>query len=64
YDVRFSAGIVLMLIIIVTNLILNDVKNHIDDKDNHPLAIVRLANYLTFVSRRIGNEIKKRIKRD
>lgn len=64
YDVRFSAGIVLMLIIIITNLILNDIKNHIDDKDNHPLAIVRLANFLTDISRRIGHGIKAKLKRD
>lgn len=37
YDVRFSLGIVLMLIIIITNLILNAIKNYNKDKQKNGL---------------------------
>lgn len=39
YDARFSAGILLMVLILITNLILNDVKNHISSIDKKPLFI-------------------------
>ena len=39
YDARFSAGILLMLLILITNFILNDVKNHISSIDRKPLII-------------------------
>ena len=46
YDVRFSAGICLMAIIIITNVILNDVKDHISSVEKKPLLITRLALFL------------------
>lgn len=58
YDVRFSAGIRLMLIIIVTNLILNDVKNHVSSIDKQPLFIQRPYLYL----KHIISERKKGLK--
>ena len=33
YDVRFSLGIVLMAVIVITNLLLNAIKNYNRDKD-------------------------------
>ncbi|MFA6829697.1 MAG: phosphate ABC transporter permease subunit PstC [Bacilli bacterium] len=42
YDVRFSAGICLMIIIIITNLILNDVKEHVSSVDKKPLFITKV----------------------
>ena len=44
YDARFSAGILLMILILLTNLILNDVKNHISSIDKKPLFITSLVN--------------------
>lgn len=39
YDIRFSAGIRLRILIIITNLVLNDVKNHVSSINQHPLLI-------------------------
>lgn len=42
YDVRMSAGILLMLVILFFNLILNDVKKHYSSIDRPPLFIVKV----------------------
>lgn len=39
YDIRFSTGIRLRILIIITNLVLNDVKNHVSSINQHPLLI-------------------------
>lgn len=50
YDARFSAGILLMVLILITNLILNDVKNHISSIDKQPIFVVRIYKSIkTFV---------------
>lgn len=56
YDARFSAGILLMVLILITNLILNDVKNHISSIDKKPLFITVLFHKL----RTAFLDIKKR----
>ena len=52
YDVRFSAGIMLMLLIVLFNLILNDVKEHISAIEPKPLFVVRLAKAIAKPFRR------------
>jgi phosphate transport system permease protein len=61
YDVRFSAGIMLMLIIILTNLILNDVKDHVASIDKRPLAIVRFIHLLQRWFRYLGSFIRGKV---
>lgn len=41
YDIRFSLGIVLMAVIVVTNLILNAIKNYNRDKDGPVRKIIK-----------------------
>jgi phosphate transport system permease protein len=55
YDVRFSAGICLMAIIIITNVILNDVKDHISSVEKKPLLITRLALFLKWQLAKISS---------
>lgn len=40
YDIRFSVGLILMSIILVTNVTLNDVKDHLSEIDPPPYHIV------------------------
>ena len=42
YDIRFSAGMVLMLIILITNVTLNDVKNHLSEINPTPYQIQKV----------------------
>ena len=56
YDIRFSAGVVLRIIIIIANLILNDVKNHISSINQKPLLIQRPFLYLRKKIRSHKNE--------
>ena len=58
YDIRFSAGIALMVIIIVTNLVLNDIKDYVSDTESKPLMITRA--YLLI--RQQSSKLKARIK--
>jgi phosphate transport system permease protein len=46
YDARFSAGIMLLLIILLNNAVLNDIKSHFTDINKRPLAIVRAFHAL------------------
>ncbi len=63
YDIRFSLGILLMLIIIVTNLILNDVKESLSSVEKRPIFIVRWAykirDFSVFIYRKIKNAVQK-----
>lgn len=43
YDIRFSAGLMLMVIILVTNVTLNDVKDHLSEINPQPYHIVSLG---------------------
>ena len=60
YDARFSAGILLMVLILVTNLILNDVKNHISSVDKKPLFLPSLFKKLYHLLTRIPAELSKK----
>lgn len=46
YDIRFSAGMVLMLLILMTNVILNDVKNHLSEVNPLPFFIARIGKVM------------------
>ena len=46
YDIRFSAGMVLMLLILMTNVILNDVKNHLSEVNPPPFFIARIGKVM------------------
>lgn len=46
YDIRFSAGVMLILIIVFFNLILNDVKTHVSSIDKKPYLFQRPFIYL------------------
>ncbi len=43
YDIRFSAGMVLMIIILITNVTLNDIKDHLSEINPPPFRIVRVG---------------------
>ncbi len=63
YDIRFSAGIMLMLLIIVTNLILNDVKETVSSVEKRPIWIVRVSyrirDFCVFAYRKMKNALRK-----
>jgi len=59
YDVRFSAGIMLMLFIVLFNLILNDVKEHISAVEPKPLFAVKLAKGIAKAFRKGGKHGKE-----
>jgi phosphate transport system permease protein len=42
YDIRFSAGVVLMIIIVLTNFLLDEVKEQMSSVDRKPLFAVRV----------------------
>jgi len=53
YDIRFSAGLVLMIIILVTNVLLNDVKDRVSDVNPKPFTLVRIGKAVHRGLRRI-----------
>ena len=64
YDIRFSAGLVLMIIILVTNVTLNDVKDHLSEIDPPPYHIVSFGRAIKrgflFLISPITNAVKKK----
>lgn len=56
YDIRFSAGVILRILIIVSNCILNDVKNHVSSINKSPLLIQRPFIFLRNKLRSYKNE--------
>lgn len=60
YDARFSAGILLMVLILVTNLILNDVKNHISSVDKKPLFITSLYLNVKSICLKLKDRLQKK----
>ncbi len=60
YDARFSAGILLMVLILITNLILNDVKNHISSIDKKPIFIVKVYMNIKALISIIKEKIKRK----
>ncbi|MFA6861485.1 MAG: phosphate ABC transporter permease subunit PstC [Bacilli bacterium] len=58
YDIRFSAGIVLMLIILISNLILNDVKDHVSAINKKPLMITRFVLYTSNLFKKLSQKFK------